>query len=145
MMSDVTVGGDTAAPTATGYALAEQPTATSYIPVNHNLRTAGTLRVSRSGTGRYTMFFDNIFPSAPTKTFALVTAYGSAPGVYCNITSWNDGTTGISIGTQCRTAANVAVDAQYEVLFIKQRSHGTCASHLHFRRYNRFGIWRWLQ
>ena len=124
MMSDVTVGGDTAAPTATGYALAEQPTATSYIPVNHNLRTAGTLRASRSGTGRYTMFFDNIFPSAPTKTLALVTAYGSAPGVYCNITSWNDGTTGISIGTQCRTAANVAVDAQYEVLFISNVATG---------------------
>ncbi len=118
LMSDVTVGGDPLAPTATGYALAEQPTATSYIPVNHNLRTAGTLQASRNGTGSYRMFFNNIFPTPPTKTFALVTAYAAAPGVYCNITSWDAQPTGISIGTQCRTAQNVATDAQYEVLFI---------------------------
>ena len=105
---------------ADGYAWANQPTASSYAPSSnyaHN-SSGGAIRITRAGTGRYTVRFDGLGSIMHEGGNVQVTAYGSS-NEYCKVVSW---TGNLSVSVRCFRPGGYLTDTRYTVLVISARA-----------------------
>jgi len=97
------------------YAWAAFPTSPSYTPGSsfHN-PTGGTITVTRSGTGRYTVDFDGYGAVDATRSHAQAVAVGSTPS-RCEVVGWS----GDEVEVQCTDVAGAPLDDHFSVVYLR--------------------------
>ena len=102
-----------------GYALADQPTApTTYEPdaaTRYN-SSGGTIDVTRSATGVYSVRFAGLGRAPGQRDNVQVAAYDGTLPVYCKPASWDGAGADLRVTVDCLTPNGVPVDSRFTVL-----------------------------
>jgi hypothetical protein len=108
---------------ALAFAYANQPTAGSYVPpASSSWNPAGAIKVSRSGTGSYSVLFKNIGPGFRSNGgHVQVVAVGTA-SQYCVVLGWG-GSPDLSIDVKCFTKSGSPADTRFNVQFMGRSDH----------------------
>jgi hypothetical protein len=105
------------------FAYANQPTAGSYVPpASSSWNPAGGIKVSRSGTGIYSVLFEKIGPGLRSNGgHVQVVAVGTG-SQYCVVGGWG-GSPDLSIDVRCFTKSGSPADTKFNVQFLSTSSH----------------------
>jgi hypothetical protein len=104
-----------------GYVLADEPTTSNYVASNASTRVyangdRGPVSISRTGVGRYTVFFQGLNLPSKEPTSVKVTGYG--PGTdSCKVASF--GSRNATALVACFTPAGTPVDAKFTATFLQ--------------------------
>jgi hypothetical protein len=100
------------------FAYANQPTAGNYVPpASSSWNPAGGIRISRGGTGVYTVVFKGIGPGLRSNGgHVQVVAVGTG-NQYCVVGGWS-GSPDLSITVDCFAASGSPADTKFNVQFI---------------------------
>lgn len=98
-----------------GFVLADNPSASSYTPsATHSYNDSGTPpRITRSGTGLYTVVFPGLSGLNATSGNVQVNAVGTSSN-YCKAAGWS----GDSVSVACFTNGGSPADTQFSLLFL---------------------------
>ena len=104
-----------------GFAHADQPASATYAPANSAVRPTGSVQVTRTGAGAYTVAFTGFYRSGDLNETFLITATGSTAG-RCNIDGWDNSSvagTPTTIDVVCATSAGVAADLPFSIVALQ--------------------------
>ena len=108
------------------FAYAHRPNAGSYAPAARgSWNPVGTTQVARSAVGKYVVTFNGLAAELPPGVggHAQVNLVGTT-NAHCTVQAWgSNGTSDMSVGVGCYTAAGVPVDARFTVLFLTPSDH----------------------
>ena len=109
-----------------GYALADQPSATS--PYNPDAATrfnsgGGAITVTRTGTGSYTVSFAGLGRPAGGRDNVQVTGVAGGP-VYCKAASWDASGADLVVLVRCVRKDATLADSKFTILAIGARAFG---------------------
>lgn len=109
--------------TDVAYAFANKPTTASYAPpANASWNPGGAIKVTRLGVGRYSVLFTGIGALASSNGgHVQVNAVGSGPP-QCKVGGWG-GSPDLTISVLCFSKLGVAVDVNFNVLFLLPSPH----------------------
>lgn len=112
-----------------GYAVADQPTATSTYSPDASTRfssSGGAVSVTRTDTGLYTVTFAGLGRPAGGRDNVQVTGLGDAP-VYCKAMSWDASTADLVAKVACVRHDASTADSKFTILVIGARAFGASA------------------
>jgi hypothetical protein len=105
------------------FAYAHQPTSAEYSPdPRGSWNPTGSIKVKRTGVGRYEVVFTNLRSQMSTNFgHAQVNAVGSGKA-HCAVNDWG-GLSDWSVYVDCLTPAGAPVDSKFAVLFLLPNEH----------------------
>lgn len=104
-----------------GFALADQPTATTYTPANSAVRGTGSVQVTRAAAGTWDVAFTGFYRSGDLKESFLVSPVGTTAG-RCWVNYWDFSSTAggtSSARVSCATTAGVLVDMPFSIVAVQ--------------------------
>lgn len=104
-----------------GFAHADQPGVASYSPTNSAVRGSGSVMVSRTGTGTYTVDFTGFYRGAGLSETFLITATGPSAG-RCVNGGWSYSSTAgtpASVDVVCSDPSGTPTDLSFSVLALQ--------------------------
>lgn len=107
----------TAVPSRRGFAWADNPTATTYVPSpawSFN-GSGGSIRAARTGIGVYSITFAGLGGGERQGGHVLVTAFGPDRGVNCKAADWSSGGPDFTVRVACLAPGGRPVDSRYNV------------------------------
>jgi hypothetical protein len=108
-----------------GYALADQPAASTYSPAASTSfnSSGGAITVTRANTGIYTVTFAGLGRPPGGRDNVQVSAYGTAP-VYCKTKAWDGSSADLVVNVLCLNKDAASVDSKFTILAIGARAFG---------------------
>ena len=102
-----------------GYLDADQPGATGgYSPTNSKVMPTGTVTVTRSGVGTYSVRLDGLFRSGSLRESFQINAVGTT-AIRCQSAGWGYDVTGVTSFVSCANPAGVATDSRFVMLGVQ--------------------------
>jgi hypothetical protein len=108
-----------------GYALADQPAASTYSPAASTSfnSSGGAITVTRANTGIYTVTFAGLGRPPGGRDNVQVSAVGTAP-VYCKAKAWDGSSADLVVNILCVDKTATSVDSKFTILAIGARAFG---------------------